>query len=207
MLRKRCETAEARGVQHRRLLGFCQWGMHLLRGIFEEIRENWSFQDKIGAEEDNATPGGTEGESAANNGERDSRVVLRRIVSLFCTFVPKLGNFAELLAALEETLADTEEVTQLKQGVTCSQTCLGGALDATLPGGKESPTVPDPQTFGLDSTDSLAMRPDDPQTVRHDSAESVATVSESERIVPNADRSSADLSPHSSFGNSPEPHE
>merc|ERR1711971_993713 len=40
LLRKRCEVAEDRGLRNRRLLSFAQWGMHLLRTIFEELREN-----------------------------------------------------------------------------------------------------------------------------------------------------------------------
>jgi len=181
MLRKRCEAADVRGAQHRRLLGFCQWGMHLLRGIFEELRENWNFQDATDPEKGDGTLGamvapGVDSENANDNGELHARDVLRRIVGLFCSVVPKLGNFAELLAALGEALADAEELAKLKQGSTCSQSFLGDVGSADLTFHPESTAAAlDGMQSGAD--ESLAM-PDDPLKFRRDSAESSAIVSE-----------------------------
>jgi hypothetical protein len=98
MLRERCEKAEARGERNRRLLGFAQWGMHLLRDIFEEVRESGSLREAPQSQDDT-----------------DARDVLKRIVSLFCSLTPKLGNFSEILVALREALSDNEEVSMRLQ--------------------------------------------------------------------------------------------
>eukprot|EP00927_Polykrikos_kofoidii_P048715 TRINITY_DN42938_c0_g1_i1.p1 TRINITY_DN42938_c0_g1~~TRINITY_DN42938_c0_g1_i1.p1 ORF type:complete len:631 (-),score=112.13 TRINITY_DN42938_c0_g1_i1:94-1902(-) len=113
--KRRAEAAEERSTRHLSMLGFATRSLQLLRCIFEELRCSWHIRTsdmergEDGEQQDDATQKhGSLGVVQEDEESRRSLApgVLDRIVNLFCSAIPYLGNFGDLLVVLSKELAE-----------------------------------------------------------------------------------------------------
>lgn len=92
-IRKRAETAEAHCQRQHRLIAFSSTSLVLLRDVFTELKAHHYISANDGR------PDVDTGSSAK------ATEVLDRIVRLFYVTIPKLGNFSEIVSALNDEIA------------------------------------------------------------------------------------------------------